>query len=192
MLTHSSDVLFTRNKIKNLKTVSNIISSHNKSILNIDPEPSATAECNCRNRTSCPLSGKCCDKQVIYLCNVKTSPNDEGINYIGLTENTFKERWNQHKHTFKHESKANSTELSKYVWNTKKAGITPTLSWKIIDHARPYVNGGKSCDLCVTEKFHIITSKLKILNKRTELVSTCRHANKYLLKNYKTLRSGIT
>ena len=51
-------------------------------------------------------------------------------------------------------------------------------------HTRAYVNGSKSCNLCLTEKFHMITSKLKLLNKRSELVSTCHHANKYPLKNY--------
>ena len=93
--------------------------------------------------------------------------------------------WNQHKNSFKHENKANSTELSKYVWELKKKGTTPIISWEIIDHARPYNNGSKVCHLCSTEKFHIITSKRNLLNKRTELVSTCRHVNKFLLKNIK-------
>ena len=122
---------------------------------------------------------------MIYSCNVRTTTSDEGTHYIGLTENTFKERWNQHKNSFKHEGKANSTELSKYVWELKKNGTTPIISWEVIDHARPYNNGSKFCHLCATEKFHIITSKRNLLNKRTELVSTCRHVNKFLLKNIK-------
>ena len=63
--------------------------------------------------------------------------------------------------------------------------ITPILSWEIIDRARPYRNGRKTCSLCFTEKFHIITSKRQLLNKRSELVSTCRHATKFSLKSYK-------
>ena len=51
----------------------------------------------------------------------------------------------------------------------------------------PYKSGGNTCNLCLTEKYHIITSNLKLLNKRTELISTCRHVNKYLLKNIKAL-----
>ena len=62
---------------------------------------------------------------------------------------------------------------------------TPILSWEIIDRARPYRNGSKTCSLCLTEKFHIITSKRQLLNERSELVSTCRHATKFSLKNYK-------
>ena len=141
----------------------------------------ATVEIN----TTAPLMEKGLDSQLIYSCHVKTTAADEGIHYIGLTENTFKERWDQHKNSFKHENKANSTELSKYVWELKKKGTTPIISWEIIDHARPYNNGSKVCHLCSTEKFHIITSKRNLLNKRTELVSTCRHVNKFLLKNIK-------
>ena len=62
------------------------------------------------------MKGKCEDKSVIYLCNVKTPENEQWSNYIGLTENNFKDRWNQNNHTFKHENKANSTELSKHVF----------------------------------------------------------------------------
>ena len=54
-----------------------------------------------------------------------------------------------------------------------------------MDQARPYVNGFKKCNLCLTEKYHIITSDLNLVNKRSELISKCCHVNKYLLKNYK-------
>ena len=57
------------------------------------------------------------------------------------------------------------TIISKYVWGLQKNDITPTLTWEIVDRARPYVNGSKACSLCLTEKFHIITSKKKLLNK---------------------------
>ena len=88
---------------------------------------------------------------------------------------------------FRHEKASKSTELSKYVWDLKNTGIEPNLSWEIIDHASSYRNGSKSCNLCLTEKFHIITSKLPLLNKRSELISKCRHVNKFLLSNYKSV-----
>ena len=87
----------------------------------------------------------------------------------------------------KYEKASKSTELSKYVWDLKNTGIEPNLSWEIIDHASSYRNGSKSCNLCLTEKFHIITSKLPLLNKRSELISKCRHVNKFLLSNYKSV-----
>ena len=120
--------------------------------------------------------------------NLTTSEQDVGTNYIGLTENSIKDRIYKHRNSFKYESKANSTELSKYIWDLKKKGINdPSTHWSIIDHARPYVNGSKRCHLCLTEKFHIITSPLKLLNKRSELVSKCRHENKFYLVNYKAI-----
>jgi hypothetical protein len=188
--THRLYKIFNRNNLKVsyscLPNMLNIITSHNKQILS-DTSVSTEATCNCRKKNLCPLHGKCQDKQVIYICNVKTLEEDEGFNYIGLTENTFKERWYQHRNTFKYEHKANSTELSKYIWKLKRDNITPILSWEILDHARPHRNGSSTRSLCTTEKYHIITSKLKLLNKRTELVSTCRHVNKFILKNYKTI-----
>jgi hypothetical protein len=136
---------------------------------------------------------KCLDRSVIYLCNVKKTPSDEGKNYIGLTENTFKSRWYQHKNSFKYESKATATELSKYVWRLKNEGTSdPILHWEIIDHAKSYRNGSKACNLCLTEKYHIITSKLFLLNKRSELVSKCRHSNKFFLNNYKSVPPDAT
>ena len=187
---HRLHKLFNRNNLKVsyscLPNVSSIIASHNRKILNDETSSDTNHKmCNCRVKNECPLEGKCLEKQLIYQCTVKSSENDVGVNYIGLTENAFKTRWSQHKHTFKYEEKANSTELSKYVWGLQRKNITPILSWKVIDHARPYTKGSKSCNLCLTEKYHIITSKDNIINKRTELISTCRHMNKFLLKNLK-------
>ena len=42
------------------------------------------------------------------------------------------------------------TELSKYVWSLMKSGVIPVLSWEIIDYAKPYRNGSKRCNLCLT------------------------------------------
>ena len=65
------------------------------------------------------------------------------------------------------------------------------IEWKIIDHAAPYVNGSRKCNLCLTEKYHIITSTDRLLNKRSELVSKCRHENKYYLMNVKEVPPDI-
>ena len=55
----------------------------------------------------------------------------------------------------------------------------------------PWTHGynrvSKTCDLCLNEKLEILNFKDrdKLLNKRSELISKCRHFNKYLLKNMK-------
>ena len=63
------------------------------------------------------------------------------------------------------------------------------MKWKIIDKSHPYKNGSKRCNLCITEKLHIINAdETNSINKRSELISKCRHENKFYLRNYKTSR----
>ena len=189
--THRLHKIFNRNTLKVsyscMPNVSSIISSHNKKVLNGKTVDQSEKTCNCQKKNLCPLNGNCLDSQLIYQCNVRKNENENGMYYIGLTGNTFKDRWNGHNYTFRHEEKENSTELSKHIWEFQRQEIAPKLSWEVIDHARPYANGSKKCDLCLTEKYHIITSELPLLNKRSELVSKCRHINKYILDNYKSI-----
>ena len=43
-----------------------------------------------------------------------------------------------------------------------------------------------NCNLCIAEKYYIICHpKEASLNKRTELISKCRHRDKFLLRNVK-------
>ena len=64
-------------------------------------------------------------------------------------------------------------------------------TWSILDHATAHINGADRCNLCLTEKFHIITSQAKLLNKKSELIPKCRHENKYYLSNYKNIPPDI-
>lgn len=188
---HKFHKLFNRNNLKVsyscLPNIRNIITSHNNKILSNSSNLNAPT-CNCRQINLCPLNGKCLTKNVIYLCNVKTNPQDEGRYYIGLTEKTFKDRLYKHNNSFRYESGSNSTELSKFVWSVKKKGLNPVLSWKILDQAEPFKPGGKSCNLCLMEKYHIISSPLPLLNKRNELASKCRHENKYMMNNFNVIK----
>ena len=53
-----------------------------------------------------------------------------------------------------------------------------------IKEAAPYRCGARKCSLCFAEKLQIIKAKPEgLLNKRSELISKCRHKNKFLLKN---------
>ena len=63
----------------------------------------------------------------------------------------------------------------------------PIMHALIIDHAKPYQNESKRCNLCLTEKYHILTSLVNLINKRSELVSKCHHENKFDLLNYKAI-----
>ena len=78
---------------------------------------------------------------------------------------------------FKHEKKKNDTELSKYLWQLKEKKEF-TIMWKVVAKARAYTNLIKRCNLqvCMTEKFFTtFKPQMATLNKRNELISSCRH-----------------
>ena len=160
----------------------NIIKSHNSNIIN-----STTAQepdrCNCRNRSNCPLPGKCTIKNVIYKATVSTSENKK--HYIGLTSNTFKTRYSLHKTSFTNKDKRNNTELSKYIWKLKDNNTAYQIEWKILKIAKPYTPASKKCNSCLWGKYYIITAdRTNTLNSRSELTSSCRHKSKFLLSDY--------
>ena len=91
--------------------------------------------------------------------------------------------------SFRHEKYRTNTELSKHLWKKKNDNKEYHLSWRIKDKASSYNPATKRCCLCTTEKVRILTAdKTKTLNKRSEIIAKCRHANKYRLAKY----NGIT
>ena len=65
----------------------------------------------------------------------------------------------------------------------------PTLKWLIVKSVPSCSNISKKKKylLCLHGKLDIVNFEDEdhLLNKRTELISKCRDANKYLLRNYK-------
>ena len=115
---------------------------------------------------------------------VTRKDNNTTETYIGLTENDFKTRYRNHTASFRHAKHRNSTELSKHIWTLKDNNIEHFISWRILASHSPYNSSSKSCNLCLKEKLLIICRpELSTLNKRNELVSSCRHRNKTLLRN---------
>ena len=83
----------------NLQT---IIKKHNRKILETSKTPSTENKCNCRKKKDCPLKNNCLTPSVVYNANVTTENDTTGKNYIGLTEGTFKQRYTQHKLSFRY------------------------------------------------------------------------------------------
>ena len=161
-----------------------IITSHNKK-LTFKPNTNILP-CNCRDKQTCPLDGKCRSKNIIYKCAVSTTNKPTKV-YMDLTENEWKKRYNNHKQSFSNKKYAKSTALSSYIWEVKdKQQTPPTLTWSIMKSVSAYSNLTKRCRLCLYEKFAIINypNEHELLNKRSELISKCRHENKFLLINY--------
>ena len=193
---HKLHKIFNRNTIKIsyscMNNTKQIIDNHNKRILTSaqakDTAASATTEvnknCNCRQKNACPLAGNCLQSSVIYQATVTRKDNNKKDTYIGLTENAFKTRYRNHTASLRHAKHRNSTELSKHIWTLKDKNIDHFISWRILSSHSTYSSSSKRCNLCLKEKFLIICKPdLSTLNKRNELVSSCRHRNKALLRN---------
>ena len=82
----------------------------------------------------------------------------------------------------KHET---STRLSRHIWRLKDENKPYSIRWSVVRRAAPYSNISKRCNLCLAEKLEIARAdKTRSLNKRSELVSKCRHENKFYLCNF--------
>ena len=102
-------------------------------------------------------------------------------------EEEWKSRFFDHKLSFKHKRDSNKSMLSSYMWHLKRVlKETPDLKWSVLRCVPPYSNISKKSLLCLYEKLETVTyqNKKLLLNKRSELLCKCRHASKFLLKNY--------
>ena len=166
---------------KIFNNVASIIKSHNKKLINTSIKN--TLSCNWRKKHECSLDGKCRAENIVYKCvaSVDRYPNKV---YLGTAEVDFKQRFYNHRMSFNNEGHSTDTTLSKYVWEIKKKlKIMPSLKWSIIKSVPAYLNIFKKCQLCLQEKFEILhyTNPSELLNKRSELISKCRHVNKFLI-----------
>ena len=139
--------IFNRSTIKlsyscmpNLKS---IISTHNRKVLNRGQAPNTNdgavgQNCNCADKTTCPLNNNCKVDKVIYRAKVES----EGVAmfYIGSTIRTFKKRYGEHKHAINNEG-AEGTRLSEHVWDLKNCNKKFNITWEILDRTRLAVPG---------------------------------------------------
>ena len=180
---HRYHKIFNTNTIKLSYSCSpsmeSIINKHNRKVLN--KMPPQEVRCNCRNKKECPLDGKCLMSNIVYRADVIS--DIEKVSYVGLTEGPFKERFRNHKKTFNNRKYVNDSELSKHVWSLKDSDTNFRANWSVVKRASAYACGSKKCDLCLTEKTIIGRSAPKeFINKKSEIVSKCRHKNKFTLK----------
>jgi len=163
-----------------MKNVRSMINEHNKKLLH--QQENVNDPCNCRNKNLCPLNGDCRSKSLIYQATV--SSNNHTETYVGLTKGEFKFRYRNHIASFKHNNKRNSTELSKYVWTLKDKNIDYNMQWRILKHAQPCNKNSPLCQLCLWEKYFIVYKPTYAsLNTRSDFISTCRHAQAFVLES---------
>ena len=133
-----------------MNNVKSVISAHNKRIMRKCTEESQknAKTCNCRKPEECPTSNNCLKNEVVYKAEVVTPENNEKMVYVGMTANTFKERYKNHKKSLNDAKYKNNTELSKYVWKLKHSKKVFNIKWSILSQAHSIKPGGKYCGLC--------------------------------------------
>ena len=144
------------------------------------------SEGNCNNKDECPLENECLTARIVYRADVTNNKNDEHKYYCGISDAPFKERYENHKTSFKHRSHLTASDLPKYYWKLVDKGTVPTIKFSIAKHVKDntFIN---NCNLCLKDKDFIMRNldDVNKLNKRSEFISKYRHINKRLLNRLK-------
>ena len=164
---HKYHKIFNRNNVKIsyscMDNVKNIISSHNKRIINSGNEANGKT-CNYRNKSICPLDNKCLINKIVYKGEIEINNDTNELStkfYFGISKTEFKSRYNNHKMSFRNRTHENDTELSKYIWSLKDENKDIDIKWSILKKSFGYGIISKSFNLFLLEKLVICRTKKK-------------------------------
>ena len=134
------------------------------------------------------LSQNCLINNIIYKAALtSTNPHYKEKIYFDTAGTTFKLQCSNHQRSFKFLKYKIDTKLSNEVWRMKKSGQIPVITWEITRKCSPYNPNSKRWCLYLNEKLEIATYRVNtLLNKKADIISKCRHQNKYTLSKYVT------
>ena len=99
---HKYYKLFNRSNFKLsyscMQNMKNIIWKHSSKVMKYPASSTTTKTCNCRQKADCPIGGSCLSECLIYKASLSESTNKY---YYGTCENTFRERYNNLKCSFR-------------------------------------------------------------------------------------------
>ena len=100
------------------ENVKSLISRQNKKVLSRanNKKDQEISTCNCRNKKSFQLIGKCLQENAVYKATITTQNKPK--EYLKSTGGLFKKRWYAHISDNRNE-KNKGTEVYKYVWKFK-------------------------------------------------------------------------
>ena len=130
------------------------------------------------------MGGKCVPGNVVYQGTVTRHDTGTLDHYTGLSEPSWKLRWNNHKASFKTDTKHNRTTtcLAKHIWKLKDKSVDYSISLKQLTQASAFNPKTGVCRLCLTEIYFIMSHpEGATMNNRSEFFAGCRHKNKHLL-----------
>ena len=141
-------------------------------------------------KKNCPRRGACLTEKIMYYA--RKSCDDETYKpklYKRICETTFKNSYANHKKSFNMEKNKNDTILSTEYWKLANNKLHLRIPWSIKNNYKLNNPNSKRCSLCLHEKLEIVEDPKEILsNKRSEVISQCRHRNK---KKLELLRGGV-
>ena len=158
------------------------IDGHSKKVLENTPPPKIKL-CNCSKKENCLMRGACLTENILYYTRI--SCQDEIYKpklYKGIFETTSKNRYADHEKSFNVERNKNDTKLSTEYWKLANKRLHVRISWSIKGNYKLYNSNSERCSWFLHEKLKIVHDPYEILNKRSEVISQCRHRNKCKLK----------
>ena len=71
--------------------------------------------------------------------------------YVAYNSSSLKNRYTNHKHSFKHKKLKYTTSISNLIHELKDKGREFDIKWRLIKTANSYKLGNKICNLCICE-----------------------------------------
>ena len=125
------------------------ISTHNKKILN-KPVNQNARKCNYINKNTCPLKGNCLLKNILHIPTMKSGKkNYQPRNYKGISENTLKKQYENHKRCLNIKKYKNDRKLSVEYWSLKAENSNPKVTWAVKNQFSAYNPQSKRYSLCL-------------------------------------------
>ena len=173
-----------------MANLQSLIKQHNAKLLSYGKKP--TRLCKCRYKDSCPLAAKCLAKCI--ACKAEVTATEKSKLYYGTSDGDLKLGLTTITASLGTKRHSADTELPKYIWKLSNEKIQHEIKWNIAAYASMYKCGSRRCDLCLTKKLKIMREDSELLlNKRSALVSKCRHNKKFILTNIATcIAIGMT
>ena len=116
----------------------------------------------------------------------KTKKKTCGVKFLrAYLPSCLHEEINSFRLSLENANKRHNTKLGKYIWYLKENLTKFKVTGRILKYAALYDHTSNRWNLCPWVKyFTICKPDLASLNKRNELISSCRHADNYAFKNF--------
>ena len=108
---------------------------------------------------------------IVCRADLTNDQTQEQKFYYGISDSSFKERYENHKKFFRHKEYSTETDLAKYWWELKNKGALPTVNFSIAKRVK-VKSLISNCSLCLNEKLFIIRNldNVNMLNKKSEFI----------------------